>query len=114
MIEERKRIENGPMEPNETETRVRVETEVTYKKRLIIDELKALIIRNETDEYLLLNKVDTRKLRDITKKVNAAIRHIKTDDVTQTNKLAMAAVVAKEVGVKKGQRGEKKEPQWKR
>ena len=40
-------------------------------------------------------------LRDVTKKVNAVIRHIETDDVTKTNKLAMAVSlwVAKEVGV---------------
>ena len=69
-------------------------------------------IRNETDEYLPFKKVDQRKLRDVTKKVNAVIRHIETDDVTQTNKLATAAViwVAKEVGVKKGKIGKKKEP----
>ena len=44
------------------------------------------------------------------------IRHIKTNNVTQTNKLAMAAAlwVAKEIGVKKGKRGKKKEPWWKR
>ena len=55
-------------------------------------------------------------MRDITKKVNAVIRHIETDDVTRTNKLAMAAAlwVAKEIGVKKGKIGEKKEPWWKR
>ena len=69
-------------------------------------------IRNETDEYLPFKKVDQRKLRDVTKKVNAVIRHIETDDVTQTNKLATAAAiwVAKEVGVKKGKIGKKKEP----
>ena len=39
-------------------------------------------IRNETDEYLPFKKVDQRKLRDVTKKVNAVIRHIETDDVT--------------------------------
>ena len=51
-------------------------------------------------------------MRDVTKKVNAVIRHIETDDVTQTNKLASAAAiwVAKEVGVKKGKIGKKKEP----
>ena len=43
-------------------------------------------------------------------------KHIETDDITQTNKLAMAVTlwVAKEVGAKKGKRGEKKEPWWKR
>ena len=55
-------------------------------------------------------------MRDVTKKVNAVIRHIKINNVTQTNKLAMAAAlwVAKEIGVKKGKRGKKKEPWWKR
>ena len=40
------------------------------------------------------------------------IRHIETDDVTERNKLAMAAAlwVTNEVGVKKGKIGEKKEP----
>ena len=54
--------------------------------------------------------MDQRKLRDITKKVNAVIRHIETDDVAQTHKLAMEAAlcVAIEVGVKKGKRREKK------
>ena len=54
-------------------------------------------------------------MRDVTKKMDAVIRHIETDDVTQTNKLAMAAAlwIAKVVGVKKGSRGEKKESWWK-
>ena len=104
------------MEPNRTEIRVCVETEITDEERLIIDELKTLMINSETEEYLPFKKVDKRKLRDVTKKVNAVIRHIETDNVTQTNKPAMAAAlwVAKEGGVKKGKRGEKKEPWWKR
>ena len=67
---------------NETEMRVRVETEITDEECLITDEIKALMIRNETEEYLLFKKVDQRKLKDVTKKVNAVIRHIKTDDVS--------------------------------
>ena len=116
MIEERIRNENGPMESNETEIRARVETEVTDEERLIIDKLMALLIRNETEEFLPFKKKDQRKLRDVTKKVNVVIRHTETDDVTQKNKLAMTAThwVAKEVGVKKGKTGEKKEPWWKR
>ena len=42
-------------------------------------------------EYLPLKKADQRKLRDVTKKMSAVVRHIETDDVTQTNKLALAA-----------------------
>ena len=85
MIEERIQNESRPMEPSETEIRVRVETKITDEKRLIIDELKALMIRNETEEYLPFKKVDQRKLRNVTKKVNAVIRHTETDDITQTN-----------------------------
>ena len=89
------------MEPSEIEIRIRVETNITDKERLIIDELKALMIRNKTQEYLPFKKVDQRKLRDITKKVNAVIGHIETDDVAQTNKRAKAAAlsIAKAVGV---------------
>ena len=43
------------------------------------------MINNETEEYLPFKKVDQRKLRDITKKVHAVIKHIETDYVTQTN-----------------------------
>ena len=93
-----------------------METGITDEACLIIDELNALMIRNETEEYLLFKKVDQRKLRDITKKVNAVIRHIEADNITKTKKLAMAAAlwIAKEVGVKNGKRGEKKEQWWKR
>ena len=99
------------MDPSETEILVRVETKITDEERLTTDELKPLMIRSKTEEYLPSKKVDQRKLRDLTKKVNAVIRHIETDDVTQTNKLATAAAiwVAKEVGVKKGKIGRKKE-----
>ena len=48
MIEERIQNENGLMEPNETEILVYVETKITGEERLIIDELKALMITNET------------------------------------------------------------------
>ena len=80
------------MEPKQREIHVHVETKIPDEKYLIIDELKAL--------YLPFKKVDLRKLRGVTKKVNTVIGDIETDDVT--HKLAMAAAlwVAKEVGVK--------------
>ena len=42
--------------------------------------------------------------------MNAVVRHIEIDDITQTNKLAMTTAlwVAKEAGVKKSKRKEKK------
>ena len=74
------------MDPSETEILVRVETKITDEERLTTDELKPLMIRSKTEEYLPSKKVDQRKLRGLTKKVNAVIRHIETDDVTQRNK----------------------------
>ena len=70
----------------EREISVRVETKITDEERLIIDELKASMIRNETEEYLRFKKVDRRKLRHVIKKSNVVIKLIETDDTTQTNK----------------------------
>ena len=119
VAEERIQNENGPIESNETEIRVRVEAEITDEERLIIDMLKGLMIQDETEEYLHFKKVDQRKMEDVTENVNAVIRDTETDDVTQTNKHAMAAAlqVAKEVGkirVKKGKIREINEPWQKR
>ena len=52
VIDERIQNENGSMEPNETKIYLRVETKIKDKECLIIDKLKALMIRNETEEYL--------------------------------------------------------------
>ena len=53
-------------------------------------------------------------MRDVTKKVNVVIRHIETDDITQTNLLWQQPLVRKKVAVRKGKIGKKKEPWWKR
>ena len=60
------------------------------------------MIRNETEEYLPFKKVDQRNLKYETKKVNEVIRQIETDEMTQTNKLAIGGAlwVAKKVDVK--------------
>ena len=62
VIKERIQNEICPIEPSETEIRVHVETKNMDDERLIIDELKALMIRNETEEYLPFKKVD--QMRD--------------------------------------------------
>ena len=86
VIKERMQNEGCPMETSEREISVRVETKITDEERLIIDELKASMIRNETEEYLRFKKVDRRKLRHVIKKSNVVIKLIETDDATQTNK----------------------------
>ena len=64
MIEKITWNQNGPMETNETDICVHVETKKADGEHLINDELKALMIRNETEEYLPFKKVDQRTLRD--------------------------------------------------
>ena len=51
------------------------------------------MIRNETEEYLPFKKVDQKKLRDVTKKVNVVIRHIEREGAAQTNTLAKAVAL---------------------
>ena len=63
--------------------RVHVETEITDEEHLISNELKAFIIQNETEEYLPFKKVDQWKLSDVTKKVNAVMKNIETDDINK-------------------------------
>ena len=58
VIEKKIQNKSGPMEPSEAEICVHVETKITDKENLIIDELKALMIRNETEEYLPFKKAD--------------------------------------------------------
>ena len=61
VTEERIRNENGPMEPTESEISVHLETEITDEERIIVDVLKALMIRNER-EYPPFKKLDLSKL----------------------------------------------------
>ena len=58
VIEESVQMKSSPMEPSETEIRVRVEIKITDEERLIIEELKDLMIRNEREEILPSRKVD--------------------------------------------------------
>ena len=46
------------MDPNETEICLRVETKIRDEQRLIIDEQKVLVTRNETEEFPPFKKVD--------------------------------------------------------
>ena len=61
VTEERIRNENGPMEPIESEISVHLETEITDEECIIVDVLKALMIRNER-EYPPFKKLDLSTL----------------------------------------------------
>ena len=63
VIEERIQNESGQMGPSEAEISVCVKTKIADEERLIIDELRVLMVRNETEEYLPFKKLNQRKLR---------------------------------------------------
>ena len=55
-------------------------------------------------------------MEEKTRKVNKAIKHVATKDITESNNLIKAASiwVARQLGLKKPMRGKKVEPWWKR
>ena len=63
-----------------------------------------------------LRNVERKRLKEKVKEVNKVLAFMETKDITQTNKLLLAAgqVVAKRLGVKKQQRKEKVIPWRKR
>ena len=70
------------------------------------------ILQQERERLPSLRGINRGKLRDITKKVNAVLEKIETNDITTTNDLmyAGALLVTDLVGAKRGKRGPKKEP----
>ena len=83
--------------------------------------LKELVDRmeNELNEATRgLKKVDRRKVRQWTRKVNEVMNVTQTETITDTNKVIRAAsvYVARKVGLRtgKGSRKDKQEPWWKR
>ena len=74
------------------------------------------ILQKEGERLPSLRGIDRRKLKEVTKKVDAVLEKIETKYITTTNDLmqAGAAVVTDLVGVKRGNRQTRKEPWWKR
>ena len=82
----------------------------------IVDMLKQIVREGKTSDGILFKKVDRKKLRILTTKVNSAISHIKTNNITQTNNLIKACSVwiAEKMGLKKFEPKEKIVTRWKR
>ena len=70
----------------------------------------------KTNDNIMFKKVDQKRLSEETLKVNGAIKHLVTADITQTNNLIKAASlwVAKQLGLKTVKKGKKQDPWWKR
>ena len=78
----------------------------------IVDMLKQIVREGKTSDGIIFKKVDRKKLRILTAKVNSAISHIKTNNITQTNNLIKACSVwiAEKLGLKKFEPKEKVVP----
>ena len=105
-------------ENNESDIAMEVNeaTEITPEERLIIDEVKGLMAEGKTNDNIMFKKVDQKRLSEETLKVNGAIKHLVTADITQTNNLIKAASlwVAKQLGLKTVKKEKKQDPWWKR
>ena len=92
------------------------ENAITEEHKEIVEKVIQIIQEGKTCDGIVFKKVDSKKLKSQTAKVNAAISHIKTNNITQTNNLIKACSVwiAEEMGLKKFELKEKKVPRWKR
>ena len=70
------------------------------------------ILQKERERLPSLREINRRKLKEVTKKVDAVLKKIETNDITTTNDVmyAGAAAVTDLVGVKRGNRQTRKEP----
>ncbi|XP_063595812.1 uncharacterized protein LOC134772704 [Penaeus indicus] len=105
-------------EVNEADITIEVSeaAEITPEEQLIIDEVKGLMAQGVTNDNIMFKKVDQKRLSEETLKVNGAIKHLVTADITQTNNLIKAASlwVAKQLGLKTVKKEKKQDPWWKR
>ena len=98
-------------------SRIEVEdVDITQDDRKIIDEVKDIIASGCQYQMLPFKKVSHRRLSEEARRVNKVIRHIKTNDISETNKLLNAASmwVARRLGLESSSRSKKQEPWWKR
>ena len=87
------------------------------EERKILDQIREIIAEGLGNKHgYSFKKVDKKRLEEETKKVNKAIRHVATRDITESNNLIKAASiwVARQFGLKRAIRGKKVEPWWKR
>ena len=82
---------------------------IPHEERAIIDQSKNIIAEGVGNNHgMSFKKVDKKRSEEETRKVN--IKHVVTKEITKTNNLIKAASVwvARQLGLKKGQRDEEK------
>ena len=92
--------------------------EISEEKKMMMKNMIEIADHSLDEEVSEFKKVDRNLLKDWTMKVNAILKGIKSDNITETNRLirACAIFVGRKVGLKPKQRrgNPVKEPWWKR
>ena len=88
---------------------IEISAEIDEESREILQDVMAKY--NGTEELMPMNlrNVNRNSLKEKVKKVNSALRYVHTDDITETNRLILAAavVVQEELGVKRKEKRQK-------
>ena len=82
----------------------------------VVAQLNEILVSGRKADGISFKKVDMNIMSRTTAKVNRVIELIETKDITQTNNLIKAAGVwvADQLGLKRYEGGNKKDPWWKR
>ena len=92
--------------------------EISEEKKMMMKNMIEIADHSLDEEVSEFKKVDRNLLKDWTMKVNAILKRIKSENITETNKLigACAIFMGRKVGLKPNQRrgNPVKEPWWKR
>ena len=92
--------------------------EISEEKKMMMKNMIEIADHSLDEEVSEFKKVDRNLLKDWTMKVNAILKRIKSENITETNKLigACAIFMGRKVGLKPNQRrgNAVKEPWWKR
>ena len=84
--------------------------------RKIVEQLNEIMLEGKTSDGIMFKKVDKKTLNVQTDRVNDAIKYFKSENITETDDLikAVSVWVVEQIGLKKRDYREKKEPRWKR
>ena len=84
--------------------------------RKIVERLNEIMLEGKTSDGIIFKKLDKKKLKVQTDRVNDTIKYFKSKSITETNDLIKVAslCIAEQIGLKKTDYREKKGPRWKR
>lgn len=100
----------------ENETVHNIVEDLTDDQQQIVERLRIIIDEDKTVDGICFKNIDKHRLKVQMNKVNDVIKFVNTNNVTETNRLIRAAAVwtSEQLGLKKKEFREKKDPWWKR